>query len=203
MFVRSSESYSNAPRRRGLTFIAIVVALVYLFLTGLSTIWTDYLWFESVGFESAWQTNLVTSVVLGAIGIVVVFAVIWGNLLLTDRISPRMELLDLGEDEELVERFREWVEPRLRMVRLGVAAAFGLLLGLGVAAWRDEVLLFPESGFVRTGRPSLRDRPGLLHLPPAAVGAAQLVGLQPVDPDHHPGWHGPLPERRDPGPPGK
>ena len=142
MFVRSSESYSNAPRRRGLTFIAILVALVYLFLTGLSTLWTDLLWFDSVGFASVWQTNLLTSVVLGAIGVVVVFAVIWGNLWLTDRISPRMELLDLGEDEEMIERFREWVEPRLRFVRLGVAAAFALLLGLGLTAWRDEVLLF-------------------------------------------------------------
>ncbi|HSJ29286.1 MAG TPA: UPF0182 family protein, partial [Acidimicrobiia bacterium] len=41
-----------------------------------------------------------------------------------------------------VERFREWVEPRLRLVRLGVAAAFALLLGLGLATWREEVLLF-------------------------------------------------------------
>lgn len=142
MFVRSSESYANTPRRRGLTVVGVLVALVYLFLTGLSTLWTDFLWFESVGFESVWRTNLIMSVVLAAIGSAVVFAVVWGNLLLADRISPRMELLDLGEDEEMIERFREWVEPRLRFVRLGVAAGFALLLGLGLAAWREEVLLF-------------------------------------------------------------
>jgi uncharacterized protein len=142
MFVRSSETHSSAPRRRGLTLIAGAIAVVYLFLTGLSTVWTDYLWFGSVGFESVWRTNLIVSVALGAAGILFVFAFIWGNLWLTDRISPRMELLDLGEDEELVERFREWVEPRLRLVRLGVAAAFALLLGLGLATWREEVLLF-------------------------------------------------------------
>ena len=125
-----------------MTVIAIAIAVVYLFLTGLSTVWTDYLWYDSVGFASVWQTNLVTSVVLAVIGATVVFGFIWLNLWLTDRISPRMELLDLGEDEELVERFRDWVEPRLRIVRLGIAAGFALLLGLGIAAWRDEVLLF-------------------------------------------------------------
>ncbi|MFP5330957.1 MAG: UPF0182 family protein [Acidimicrobiia bacterium] len=142
MFVRSSESYANTPRRRGMTLIAVSIAVVYLFLTGLSTVWTDYLWFESVGFEMVWQTNLVASLALAAFGAVVVFGVIWFNLWLTDRISPRMELLDLGEDEELVERFRDWVEPRLRLVRLGVSAAFALLLGVGLAAWREELLLF-------------------------------------------------------------
>ncbi len=142
MFVRSSESYQNSPRRRGMTVIAGAIAVVYLFLTGLSTIWTDYLWFNSVGFVQVWRTNWIISVALAVGGGLIVFGFVWLNLWLTDRISPRMELLDLGEDEELVERFREWVEPRLRMVRLGVAAAFGLLLGLGVAAWRDEVLLF-------------------------------------------------------------
>ncbi|HVR33304.1 MAG TPA: UPF0182 family protein [Acidimicrobiia bacterium] len=142
MFVRSSESYTHAPRRRGMTFVAVAIALVYLFLTGLSTVWTDFLWFDSVGFDSVWRTNLVTSVGLAVAGVIVVFGVVWGNLWLTDRISPRIELLDLGEDEELIERFRDWVEPRLRFVRLGVAAAFALLLGAGLAAWRDEVLLF-------------------------------------------------------------
>lgn len=142
MFVRSSESYPTTPRRRGMTLIAIAVGLVYLFLTGLSTVWTDLLWFESVGFGSVWRLNLAVSVALAAAGALVVFGVIWVNLWLTDRISPRIQLLDLGDDEEIVERFREWVEPRLRLVRLGVAAVFAMLLGIGLAAWREEVLLF-------------------------------------------------------------
>jgi hypothetical protein len=142
MFVRSSESYQNTPRRRGLTLIAVVIGLVYLFLTGLSTVWTDFLWFDSIGFESVWRINLAVSALLAVAGAAVVFLVIWGNLWLTDRLSPRMELLDLGEDEELIERFREWVEPRLRLVRLGIAGVFALLLGIGLAAWRDELLLF-------------------------------------------------------------
>ncbi len=142
MFVRSSEGYPTRDRRRPLVVAVAVVTVVYLFFTGLSTVWTDYLWYESVGLTQVWRVNLVVAVVLGAVGAVVVFAVVWANLLLTDRLSPRYELLAVAEDEELVERFREWVEPRLRLVRLGVAALFALLLGVGLAAWRDEVLLF-------------------------------------------------------------
>ncbi len=145
MFVRSTEGYPTRDRRRGLIIGAAVVTAVYLFFTGLSTVWTDYLWYSSVGLTSVWRVNIVTGVVLATAGALVVFGIVWGNLLLTDRLSPRYELLAMNQDEELVERFREWVEPRLRLVRLAVAGLFALMLGVGLAGWRDDVLLFFNS----------------------------------------------------------
>jgi len=143
MFVRSADSYrGQPPRRRGAILVAGLVFLIYLVLTGMSTVWTDYLWYSSVGYAQVWWIDLSTSLALGAAGVVVTFLVVWGNLVLADRLSPRMELLNLGDDEEMIERFREWVEPRLRLVRLGIAGAFGLLLGTGLAAWRSDFLLF-------------------------------------------------------------
>ncbi len=142
MVVRSSPRFRNVDRRRGLTSIAVVIAVVYLVFTGLSTIWTDYLWFLSVDFMPVWRTHLVTTIALAAAGGIFVFLVVWLNLWLADRFSPRFEILELGEDEELVERFRDWVAPRFRLVRAGIAAAAGVLLGVGIASWRDDVLLF-------------------------------------------------------------
>lgn len=138
----SGSRFRPVDRRRGLTTIAVIVAVIYLLFTGLSTIWTDFLWFRSVGYSDVWRVHLVTSVALAAAGALVVFAIVWGNLLVTDRLSPRYELLDLGDDEELVERFRDWVEPRLRLVRLGIATTFAVLLGVGMASWREDLLLF-------------------------------------------------------------
>lgn len=129
-------------RRRLLVAVAVGVAVAYLVLTGLATLWTDYLWFESVGYVGVWRTRLLASVALAAIGLVIVFGFIFANLVLSDRLSPRYQLFSQEDDEELVERFREWVEPRLRIVRLGVATAFALLIGVGLAAWRDDLLLF-------------------------------------------------------------
>ncbi|MDH5372788.1 MAG: UPF0182 family protein, partial [Acidimicrobiia bacterium] len=48
----------------------------------------------------------------------------------------------LGDDEEVIERFSEWVEPRIRRVRLLLAAIFGIMLGIGTASLLDPVLSF-------------------------------------------------------------
>ena len=48
----------------------------------------------------------------------------------------------MSEEEEFIERFREWIQPRIRQIRLLVTAGLSLILGLTVATWRDEVFLF-------------------------------------------------------------
>ncbi len=141
MFVRNAEPAPQDARRRLLVIVAAVIAVSYLILTGLASLWTDYMWFDSVGFVSVWWTRLLTTLGLSAAGVVIVFIFIFGNLVLTDRLSPRFSLFNQQEDEELIERFREWVEPRLRLVRLGASALFALLIGAGLAAWRDDFFL--------------------------------------------------------------
>lgn len=155
MFVRSSDSssYSGSQRRRPLVVAAVIIGVVYLFFTGLSTIWTDFLWFDSVDYTGVWRVNILTTIGLGLAGALVVFGFVWGNLYLADRLSPRMELLGLTAEEEFILRFRETVEPRMRWLRLGVAGFAGVLLGIGVAAWRDDFLLFMNPGEFGTTDP--------------------------------------------------
>jgi uncharacterized protein len=144
MFTRTPAGY-RPDRRRPLTFILVGVAAVYLFLTALGTLWTDYLWFDSIGFGDVWQRRWGVSIALGVLGVAIAFAVLWVSLKLVDRASPRWQPFDLSEEEELIERFREWVEPRIRQVRLWVTGALALILGLAATAWRDEVFLFLNS----------------------------------------------------------
>jgi uncharacterized membrane protein (UPF0182 family) len=141
MFTRVPSDY-RSDRRRPLTLILIAVATVYLVLTALGTLWTDYLWFDSIGFEDVWLRRWGLSIILGAIGIAVAFIIIWVSLQLVDRMSPRWAPFDLTEEEELIERFREWVEPRVRQVRFWITGGLAVLLGLTVSTWRDEVFLF-------------------------------------------------------------
>jgi uncharacterized membrane protein (UPF0182 family) len=141
MFTRVPTDY-RADRRRPITLILIIVAAVYLFFTALGTLWTDYLWLGSIGFEEVWQRRWGMSLVLGALGIGISFLVLWVNLRLVDRMSPRWAPFDLTEEEEMIERFREWVEPRIRQIRAWITGGLAILLGLSVASWRDEVFLF-------------------------------------------------------------
>ena len=144
MFTRAPADYPT-DRRRPLTIILIVGAVLYLALTALGTLWTDYLWFDSIGYSNVWQRKWGMSIFLGVIGVAVAFLLLWINLRIVDRLSPRWAPFDLSEEEELIERFREWIEPRARQVRFWVTGILALLLGLAVASWREDVFLFLNS----------------------------------------------------------
>lgn len=144
MFTRVPNDYSSGGRRPWTVIVVIVVA-AYLLLTAAGTLWTDFLWFESVGFREVWLRKWGLSLLLGAAGIAVSFLVLWGALKLVDRFSPRFAPFDLTEEEELVERFREWVEPRIRSIRLLITGGLAVIMGLTVASWRDDVFLFLNS----------------------------------------------------------
>ena len=146
MFTRAPSDAPAPDRRRPATLILAVVAGIYLTLTAAGSLWTDFLWFDSIGYESIWLKNWSVSLLLGAAGVVVAFIVIWLSLRLADRLSPRWVPFDLTEEEELIERFREWVEPRTRQIRLLVSAGLALLLGLAASSWRDEYFLFQNGG---------------------------------------------------------
>ncbi len=125
-----------------MTVVLAILAGVYLLLTAAGTLWTDFLWFDSIGFRSIWLRNWSLSILLGVIGVGFAFLVLWVSLRLVDRFSPQWAPFDLSEEEEFIERFREWIEPRVRQIRLLVTAGLSLILGLAVATWRDEVFLF-------------------------------------------------------------
>ena len=152
MFTRVPSDYPAGRRRPVLVIVSILVG-IYLLLTMAGTLWTDFLWFESVGFRDVWLRNWGLSILLGAIGIAFAFLVIWGALKLVDRFSPRWAPFDLTEEEELVERFREWIEPRIRQVRILITGGLAVIMGLTVATWRDDVFLFINSQSFGEGDP--------------------------------------------------
>ncbi len=125
-----------------MTVVLAIAAGIYLLLTAAGTLWTDFLWFDSLGFRNIWLKNWSLSILLGVIGIAFAFLVLWVSLRLVDRFSPRWAPFDLSEEEEFIERFREWIEPRVRQIRMLVTAGLAVILGLTVATWRDEVFLF-------------------------------------------------------------
>lgn len=152
MFTRVPSDYPS-DRRRPWTFVIAVVVGIYLLLTAAGTLWTDFLWFDSLGFEAVWLRSWGLSILLGSVGVLFSFLVIWGALKLVDRFSPRWAPFDLTEEEELVERFREWVGPRMGQFRIVVTAALSLIMGLAVATWRDDVFRFVNSREFGTGDP--------------------------------------------------
>ncbi len=142
MINREPINYRQTSKaRRVATFV--IAGGFFLLLTArwLATLWTDYLWYDELGSAGVWSTLTFTKVwlVLGAT--VVAFIVFWVNLWLVDRFSPRsLVALTGAPDEELLERYQLWIEPRATLVRTSFSAAFGLLVGLGASAWWQDWL---------------------------------------------------------------
>ncbi len=108
----------------------------------LATLWTDYLWYQSVDQTGVWRTLVFTRVGLVVVASLIGFGLFWVNLWLVDRLSPRRRVPTGTPEEEILARFQEWIEPRVSKVRLGVSAFFGIMLGLGGSVWWQEWLLF-------------------------------------------------------------
>lgn len=147
MINRDPKRLRPPSRSRRLLLIAggAAVALI-LTLRSVAVFWTDFLWFDSIGQTGVWRTLIFTRVWLVLTAAVLAAVLFWVNLWVVDRLSPRLARFGGGPDEEILDRFQEWVEPRAGRVRLGVSAFFGVVLGLGAAVFWEDFLFFRHGG---------------------------------------------------------
>ncbi len=137
---------TDLPRRRNprgrLALLPILAGLFVLFfvLQGVAHTFTDYLFFDEVGFTKVFRT-IVGSQFMLVIGFgLIFFALLWGNLVLADRFAPAFR--PLGPGDEIVARYREVVGSNAARLRTILAAIFSLIAGFGVAGEWQHWLLF-------------------------------------------------------------
>ena len=138
-FGRRSEG-TRSRSRTWLIAVVVVVVVVVLSSQALARFYTSYLWFDSVASTDIWSKLLLTKVALGAGFSLLFFAILYVNLYLAARRAPTTRVLT--PEDELLERYRELVEPRQRLVRFVVAAIFGLVGGIGASGQWNNWLLF-------------------------------------------------------------
>jgi len=98
---------AEAGRRFGLGFVIIVVvAIVALASFGLD-LWTDAIWYTSVGFEAVFWTRLGTQGALFAAGLAIALVVLFGNFRLAARLSPPPDAGRRGTLQGLFDRLGE------------------------------------------------------------------------------------------------
>ncbi|MBT8164366.1 MAG: UPF0182 family protein [Acidimicrobiia bacterium] len=118
---------------------------------GAAVAWTDYLWFSSLDFAGVWRTLVFTRIFLVIIATVIAFLVIYVNLRLADRLSPRRAIFALGQSDELIARFQGWAEIYGGRILLAAAGVFGFLIGLTAGnAWERALLFLNRSDFGTT-----------------------------------------------------
>ena len=142
----SSVPSGGRPRfgTRRVRFIALLVAggllVLLLSLRGIARFYTDYLWFDALGRTDVWGRVLLAKVALFFIFAIAFFVLIWINLLIVDRLAPKVR--PPGPEEEMLGRYHVMVGGRTRLVRLAVSVLFSLLAASGVSSQWEEWLLF-------------------------------------------------------------
>ena len=79
---------ARTGRRLGLYAIVIAVIFIFLLFSVGIDLWTDVLWYASVGFDPVFWTRLTATVGLGIGAFLVALVVLLGNLWLAGRLSP-------------------------------------------------------------------------------------------------------------------
>lgn len=133
-------------RRRWWVVLLAVVVFVALFGQRLATFYTDILWFDSVGFSDVFWTLLATRLGLGLGAGALMTLLLAGNLLLARRLAPVYRIP--SSNEEVIERYREAVEPYSRWVLLTIAVLIGVLTGASmVGEWQTFLLALNAQPF--------------------------------------------------------
>ncbi len=125
--------------------IAIVVVLVILFLSarGLAGFYTDYLWFDSVGFGSTWRGLLWARFAPTAVFTVLFFVLMLVSLTVADRLAPKTRTM--GPEDELLARYQQSVGPYSGRLRIAVSAFFALVTGGSVSSKWQQWILFTNA----------------------------------------------------------
>ena len=121
--------------------IVVVLLAAVLSLRGTARLWTDYLWFDSMGHGDVWSEIIVYKIVLSVIFIVLFFLLLYSNLAIADRLAPTTR--PPGPEEELLRHYHDAVGRRRRLVSLVVAVLFALIVGGGTGGeWQKAMLFF-------------------------------------------------------------
>ena len=132
-------------RRRWPWVLVGAVILVVLLFSALSGFFVDVLWFKEVGFGEVFWGILRTKFLLGLFFGLLFFAILYANLLIVRRLTPRFRPLTL--EQEILDRYRMAAEPYLRWLLPLFALVVGFFVGLGVTSqWRTFLLWRNASG---------------------------------------------------------
>ena len=144
---------SSGPRRRFsrrsrtiliLSIVAFIILIVSL--RGIAAFYTDYLWFDSLGFSSVWKRVVLTKLGLSGFFMLFTFILMWVNLFVADRIAPRNR--PEGPEEAFVSRYHAAIGSRAGLIRVMIAALFALFLGIGTGGrWQDWILFRNRQDF--------------------------------------------------------
>ncbi|WP_021593929.1 UPF0182 family protein [Actinomadura welshii] len=109
--------------------VALAVLLVAFMV--LTAMYTDLLWYRSIGFSSVYTTQLQAKLVLFFGAGLLMTVVVGANVLVAYRLRPAYRPLSV--EQQGLERYRAVIDPRRRLISGALLGLLGVLTGSSVA----------------------------------------------------------------------
>jgi uncharacterized protein len=138
-------------RRRLIIIIVVVLAALLLAFTALSGFFVDVLWFREVRLSDVFWSVLRTKVFLGLAFGLTFFVLLFSNLWIVRRITPRYRALT--PEQEIIERYRMQFEPYVRWLLPLLAFVIAFLVGIGATTHWETYLLWRNGSGLAFGNP--------------------------------------------------
>ena len=136
-------------RRRALIIAGASVVGILIALAGVSTVYTEILWFREVDYSNVFWTGIWARILLGVVFGVSFAAFILLNLWIVKRITNPARLFTVSD--QVLERYRATLQPYMNWIVLAGAIVFGLFAGSGASTqWRNWLLFANQQEFGTT-----------------------------------------------------
>src|SRR6478609_8631055 len=134
-------------RRRTLLLTLVVLGALLILFSIFTNVYTDLLWYDSVGFSSVFSRVLVTRLILFVLFGLVMAGAIALNFVLAYRSRPVYQAMVPGQAE--LDRYRMVIDPYRKWIVLGLVTLIGLLAGASAGGyWLDRYSLATSGGHV-------------------------------------------------------
>jgi uncharacterized membrane protein (UPF0182 family) len=129
----------ESRRPRPLVLTLVVMAALLIAFSLFSGIWTEKLWFSSVGYGGVFTKLIWTKIVMFLIFGLLMGVVVGGNLWLAYRLRPVFR--PNSAEQANLERYREVITPIRRILLIAASLVFAIFAGASASGqWRTYLL---------------------------------------------------------------
>ncbi len=144
MAMRPPVPVPTLSRRAKLVIVVIAVLLVLFTVIGtLTNVYVDYLWFAETRYTEVFWTEVQTRALLFAVAGVATGGLVALAVYLAYRFRPTFRPMSL--EQQNLERYRQSVEPRRKLVLIALAVVLGLFSGFTAQGSWETWLTFRNS----------------------------------------------------------
>ncbi len=136
---RQAAARPDGRRPRPLILTLVVMAALIIGFSLFAGIWTEKLWFSSVGYGGVFTKLIWTKIAMFVIFGLLMGLVVGGNLWLAYRLRPVFR--PNSPEQANLERYREVITPIRRILLIGASAVFAIFAGASATGqWRTYLL---------------------------------------------------------------